>query len=99
MEDEIGIEIFNLFNELKEIAQENLFTSTRDWLICTPEQASIILENDRRKNETIETLREANEAWRRMHNEQRETIEILRSWITAEVKQVKQRAARLLPPF
>jgi hypothetical protein len=86
--------INELFNELEEIAQEE-----RDWLICTPKEARVILENDRRKNEKIDMLEGAIEGWRRADDEQRETIEILGSWITAEVNEVKKRADRLMPPF
>ena len=99
MEDEMAKAINELFNELEEIAQEDLFTSLRDWLICTPKEARVILENDRRKNEKIDMLEGAIEGWRRVNDEQRETIEILGSWITAEVNEVKKCADRLMSPF
>jgi len=78
MEDEMGVEISGLFEELEEIAIENFYTSDREWLVCTPALAEIILENNRRKDAEIEMLRGAIEGWRRVNGEQRETIKKMR---------------------
>ena len=99
MEDKLAKEIAELFSEIEKIASENIMTSTRDWLICTPHEAGIIMENNRRKEEKIKMLEGAIEGWRRADNEQLEIIATLESWIKAEISDVKRRASKLMSPF